>query len=330
MRTPKPRTILAAISDPDERSQLVIERAAQLAAAFGAELVLLHAAFESALSGQPFFDSKRLSRSRGWLLDERTRALERHAHRLRAQGLDVRSEAIWQEPAHESIIRAAIRDGADLVVAGPHVRGRTNAPSPLRHTDWQLLRLCPQPLLLVRAGARGGGSVIAALDPFQANDKPVALDRALILAGAAFAVALDVPFFPAHSISPALYSPDDSDAVRSKKREQASVAIRRMLERAKVDAMRTYLLEGRPEDTVPLLASKLGAQLLVTGAISRRGLQRFEVGDTAERLILASPCDLLILKPRNFKLRLGKVRREPVILPEPATTRSARGSRKCE
>lgn len=35
--------------------------------------------------------------------------------------------AVWEEPAHESIIRAAIRDAVDTVVAGPHEPGRHNA-----------------------------------------------------------------------------------------------------------------------------------------------------------------------------------------------------------
>jgi nucleotide-binding universal stress UspA family protein len=126
------RTILAALSVPDARSQPVINRAAQICAAFNAELVLFHAAFESALSGRPFFDSKRLARSREWRVGECARALEGHAKRLRTQRLTVRTEVLGEEPAHESIIRATIRIGADLVVAGPHVRGRPNKRFALR------------------------------------------------------------------------------------------------------------------------------------------------------------------------------------------------------
>jgi hypothetical protein len=44
------------------------------------------------------------------------------------------------------------------------------------------------------------------------------------------------------------------------------------------------------------------------------------MGDTAERTIYASPCDLLILKPDGFSLRLGRSRREPLILPNTAAS----------
>ncbi|HEX2492372.1 MAG TPA: universal stress protein [Steroidobacter sp.] len=137
------QTMLAAIATHQERAQTVLKRAAQLSFAFGAQLILYHATFEPALSGRPFFDTKRLARSRAWLVEERTQALDAHARKLRSQGLAVRTQVLSEEPAYESIMRAAIRQRVDLVVAGPHSRSRTT-PLP-RHTDWQLLRLCSRP-----------------------------------------------------------------------------------------------------------------------------------------------------------------------------------------
>src|SRR5690606_6273998 len=85
-RTSKPRTIMAALAGPQQRIQPVLSRAAQLAEAFDAELLLFHAAFESALSGRLHFDSKQLARARGWRLDQHRRALDRHARKLRGRG----------------------------------------------------------------------------------------------------------------------------------------------------------------------------------------------------------------------------------------------------
>lgn len=325
-RTANPRSIMVALAEPHKRVQPVLARAAQLAEAVGAELLLFHAAFEAALSGRPHFDSKRLARARGWRLDQHTRALERHAQKLRKRGITVHTLAVWGEPAHESIIRAVIRDGVDMVVAGPHEPRRNNAPFPLRQTDWQLLRLCPRPLLLVRPGSPSMGPIIAALDPVHANDKPATLDRALAEGAAALAAALGAPLIVAHCIPPALHALYESESARRKMRGQAATAIRRTLEKAKIEAGDIYVVDGRPEEALPSLARNRRAQVLVMGAISRRGLRRFAIGDTAERTIHASPCDLLILKPAGFSLRLGRVHREPVILPNAA--QRARGSSK--
>jgi universal stress protein E len=317
-RSSKPRTIMVALAEPHKRIQPVLARAAQVAEACEAELLLFHAAFETALSGRPHFDSKRLARARGWRLDQHMRALERHAQKLRKRGITADTLAVWGEPAHESIIRAAIRDGVDMVVAGPHQPRRSNALFPLRQTDWQLLRFCSRPLLLVRPGSPAVGPIIAALDPVHSNDKPAALDRALGEAAAALAAALGAPLIVAHSIPPALHALYESESARRKMREQVATAIHRTLTKAKIEAGDIYVVDGRPEEVLPSLARKLRAQVLVMGAISRRGLRRFAIGDTAERTIHASPCDLLILKPAGFSLRLGRVHREPVILPHAA------------
>jgi universal stress protein E len=311
----KPRTIMAALAEPERRVQPVLDRAAQIARAFASDIVLFHAAYDSALSGGAFARGNQLARARGAHVAEGARALERRADRLRAQGLTVRTLCVWEEPAHESIIRAAIRDGADLVVAGPHEPRAARGAFSLRQTDWQLLRLCPRPLLLVRPGAPSSGPVLAALDPMHQNDKPAALDRALAEAAGALANALRTPLYAAHSISPAIYTLDATEAEKSELRAQASSALRRTLERAKVSAARTYVVDGRPEKTLPALARELAAQVIVMGAISRRGLKRLALGDTAERIIHSSPCDLLILKPKEFDFRPGKTRQEAVVLP---------------
>jgi universal stress protein E len=321
-----PEIILAAVCDPEARSQPAVERAAQLAAAFDAELVLFHSAFDSALSGRPFFDSTRLARSRGWRLDEASDALERHARRLRAQGTSVQTMCVWEEPAAHSIVRAAVRTGADLIVAGPNTKVPRSGPFPLRQTDWQLASLCAQPFLLVRPGAPRRGPVLAALDPFHANDKPAALDRRLVGWAAALARALHEPLYAAHSISPALYLPGEGEAPRSRLRGRAERALRRLLEGGETTYARTYVLDGAPERTLPKLAQQLASQVLVMGAVSRRGLQRLAVGNTAEQVIRASPCDLLVIKPGGFKTRIGRVRRERVVRDSPggASRRPAR------
>ena len=40
------------------------------------------------------------------------------------------------------------------------------------------------------------------------------------------------------------------------------------------------------------------------GAISRSGLKRLVIGDTAERILDALSCDVLVIKPAQFKSRV--------------------------
>lgn len=307
--------VLAAIAEPHEPMQPVLDRARGIALAAGADLVLFHAVFDAALSARRFFDSTRLARARGTLVAQRTRELERHARVLRKEGLKVETHVVWEEPAHESIIRAAIRENADLVIAGPHVRQWTNVPFSLRRTDWELLRLCPRPLLMVRTSKASRGPVLAALDPTHSNDKPASLDAVLLDAASVLAKQLGVSLHAAHSVPNSAYPLDSGSKARAAIREKARKKVHREVKRYGVPARNVHVLRGLPERTLPDIAARLDAQLLVMGAISRRGLKRFAIGDTADRMIHSAPCDVLIIKPDEFKLMLGRSKRESIILP---------------
>lgn len=311
-------TILAAVADPEDQAQPAVARAAEIAAALGSRVLLFHAAFYAPLSGRPFFDSKRLARVRGEFVAQRTAKLERHAQELRQRGIDAQSIVVWEEPAYEAIVRAAIRDNVDLVIAGPHAASSRQAGWTLRHTDWQLLRLCPRPLLLVRSAAspNGKGCVLAALDPTHLNDKPAALDRLLLQWGASMAGVSGAELHAIHSIPAASYAlGETSPEAREKIKRRTQRKLAAEVKQSQVPVAHMHVVSGNPEAAIPRTVEQRKANLLVMGAISRRGLQRLVIGDTAERIIHAVACDLLIVKPQGFKVRLGKAQTQAVIMP---------------
>ena len=53
------------------------------------------------------------------------------------------------------------------------------------------------------------------------------------------------------------------------------------------------------------LTKRLRASLVVMGAISRSGIQRLLIGNTAERVLDDMPCDVLIVKPAGFKSKVA-------------------------
>jgi universal stress protein E len=310
------RTILAAVADPMARTQPVLERAAELAELFAARIVILHAAFDSALSGRPFFDSRRLAKSRGWHVDDRMRALEARAAQLQRRGLQVDVSVTWEEPAHVAIVQATLREQADLVIAGRHDRQRQ--PAPLRLTDWELMRVCPRPLLLTRTQAPGrrSGAVLAALDPTHANDKPATLDVSIAQYAAAFAQALQLDCHAAHFVRSAAHPLGESLAGRRRMGQRIAMRMKRTLKRVGAAKAAVHVLQGDVAAEMPALTRKLAVRMLVMGIISRRGLKRLVIGDTAESIIRATTCDVLLIKPEGFRLRLGKSRKESVVLPK--------------
>jgi universal stress protein E len=315
MASKKIRTILVGVASPEDRSQPAVERAAALAGALNAEIILFHAAFESFLSGRPFFDSARLAKSRGQLVASRQKALQKLSAQLARRNITARCAVVWEEPAYAAVLRAAIRDNADLIVIGAH-RPRTNRTPVLKQNDWELIRYSARPLLIVRDGAKRSGPIVAALDPTHANDKPAVLDREIAKIAYTVAAGLDTELHVAHAVPDSAYPLGENSARQRKKaRDAARVGLDSVVNRAGVDARKIHVLDGLAEVALPELLSRLDAQVLAVGALSRRWIKGFVFGNTVERLIYETSCDLLIVKPPGFEAKLPRARRQPIARP---------------
>jgi universal stress protein E len=237
--------------------------------------------------------------------------LERLAQPLRRRGLKVAVQALWDYPPFEGIVREVLRSKTDLVVAETRERPR-GARLFLTNNDWQLIRLCPTPLLLVKKGSgRGKARVLAAIDPLHAHGRSAHLDERILEIAQVIATAnggrMDVvhAYLPlttmvAAGVAEAIVVPVDPKFERRHERD-----IKKAVDRASgpfnVPERQMHVEIGPPEQVITGLAKRLRTDLVVMGAISRRGLERIFVGNTAERILDQLPCDVLVVKPTRFR-----------------------------
>ena len=183
------RRILVAIKDYEAKTTPALIKAGQLALAFGARLEIFHASPHRSMSTATEF------RERVAGLEHATRTrilakLEKKAAKIRTEGVEVSVAAEWDFPAYEAVIRRAGKVKADLIVADQH-DGRHRAAGLLHLTDWELLRLSPIPVLLVKnSKAYSRPNILAALDPAHSFSKPARLDRRILEAATTFTKAL--------------------------------------------------------------------------------------------------------------------------------------------
>lgn len=311
------RRILVAIKDPGSRSLAAVAKAAQLARAFGAELELFHGIATLvytntfASGGRSVTDVQRSTRAR--YLSQ----LETVAERLRRHGLKVNVSADWDFPVYEAVVRRASRIKADLIVAERHA-GRHLAPRLLHLTDWELLRLSSVPVLLVKSPrAYRRPVVLAALDPGHAFSKPANLDNEILRVGGMVTealrgtlhamhayVPLPIGAVPAQALSGSMVERIEADALA-----RARTAFERTLRKVKIPAARRHLVARHPIDAIPATARESGSAIVVMGAVSRSGLKRVFIGNTAERVLDRLTCDVLVVKPARFVSRVSRARR---------------------
>lgn len=299
----RPRRILAAIP-PSELGATVAARAFAIAARFGASVHLLGVVYDPYLAGERFRDSPDLEAAREQLVAARRDELAALANMPDADGIATSVGAAWGYPVADGVLQAVGDYRPDLVVAG------TFHHSPLQrfglvNTDWQLIRKLGAPLLLVRAAACAGyQQVMAAVDPVHEHDKPAALDDSLLAAGELFADAWQgrlhvlhayltgeyVPFVAPGAALPPPFSGEPPQVVH--RRALDELVAGRGLPDAQV------LLEtGDPRKLIPETAARLGANLVVMGAVARSRLRRWMIGSTAESVLDRLDCDVLMIKP---------------------------------
>jgi universal stress protein E len=311
------RRILVAVKDPKAKLLPAVTKAAQLARAFGAELVLFEAIplpvyldGDVSLMGDGLADAERTIR------DGCLEGLEFIARPLRAKNIKVAVSAEWDYPVYEAIIREAGRVKADLIVAERH-EGRHIGAGLMHLTDWELLRLSPIPVLLIKRGeAYRRPVVLAAVDPDRDRGKPPGLDKAILSAGSAVTKALRGTLHAVHAYVPVpltafssgSLSAEDIQQVKTRAAKVAGEKLRR-LAHSIVAKSRCHLLGRHAADAIEEVAAQTHSALVVMGAISRSGLKRLLIGNTAERVLARLSCDVLVIKPAGLVKHVPRARR---------------------
>lgn len=302
------RNILVIV-DPTAGKHPAVDKAALLAQKLGARLELYicdtKASREMRLAAQ---GGKRTDQP---LLVNLKAMLEDLARPIRARGVDVTTEVECADPLHAALIDRARRTTADLVVKDTHHHSLLKRTL-LTNTDWELIRACPVPLLLVKACPWASAPrVCAAVDPGHANDKPAVLDNCIVDQAASLAKRLGGElhllhiYLPAAIVaaaaagSPAMAIPISAEHL-AREAERARALLKDLVAEYRVMPGNVHLEVGGPAAVLPRVAGELRADIAAMGAISRSGLKRIFIGSTAEDVLEHLPCDALIVKPPHF------------------------------
>ena len=307
--------VLVGVRDLESRALPAVRKAAALAEAFGAELVLFHAMAVPVTALPLVYRAGGFRKFERGLKQAAVSLLERIAEPLRSDKLAVRVEADWDYPVHEALVRQARRIKADLVVAHAHA-GLRLAPWLLHLTDWELLRTCPEPVLIVKSNRPWQRPrVLAAIDPVHAFAKPAGLDEEILKAGLQICKGLRGTLHAMHAYVPEMnpktvgVSPHVIARIARNSEASARLAFDRALRSVRVPPSRRHWHWGSPAEAIPRAARGLRAQVVVMGAVSRSGLRRIVIGNTAERILGDLACDVLVVKPQRFVTQVSRSRR---------------------
>jgi len=297
-----PDSVLVVLDKP-KHEQRALTEALKIHRATSARLSLATFVWHAMVEQREVFDAHQRRALKREMLRTREEWLRDMVRDRRLGGLALDVEVAWTDDIADWVAERAAE--FDLVVKTVH-RSRTMLHTPL---DWQLIRECPSPLLLVstqrprggRRGARSRQDVIATLDLRDQDRRHQLLNLRVLDAATRFAALRGGHL---HCVAVVEFSEvlSDLELIDPHRVRREAVAANRDLLEALVEpydipASRIHQPAGKVGHMVAATARKTGAGLVVVGSAARRGIGARVLGNSAEKILERSPADVLVVHP---------------------------------
>jgi universal stress protein E len=305
--------VLVAIKPSQRGLPLAAQHARSLAQSVDGRILLVSAIYDSRTAARSERGDTAAATMRARAIEAERVELERLAQSLRDWGAAVSTQVLWEAPAYGAIAHAASEWRADLVVVGVHEE--PSLRTRLTDTDWQLMRHCPCPLLLVKDPSFDGyPTILAAVDPLHPLAEATRVDAAVLGIARQFARAFGSQLRTVHA-----YPDPDAFALASAVQVEPGVfygvenveelhrrAVEALVAPYGIEPAQVTLAPGGAADVLIEQANAQQAALVVLGALQRRSIGRAVLGSTAEMVAAELPCDVLLVPPP----RGSEIRRE--------------------
>jgi len=287
----------------------ILEKALRLAEGSGARVELFCCCYNRSLHDSYLFDQASLVNAEHAYLHHTEAELEQHCEPFEECGIDVDLDLCWQRHRAEALVRKVLQYQPDIVLHQIEQHSRLGHYI-FDQSDWQLIRECPVPLLLVKQKAwSDGGHVAAAVDPFHECDRPAALDKTILEAARQMVQTLEGDLKVMHSFNVLPHSAifdehlvADFEGMQRQVRAAHVAALAKLLEPygLTTDSPAVTLKEKEAHHALLEYVDEAHIDILVVGAVARGLLDRILVGSTIERILDELHADLLVIKPADF------------------------------
>ncbi len=303
------KSCIMVILDKGLEQSPALSRATALARESGARLLLALFEYDRALARAA---ARKLDLDA--YLQGRRRKLEEFAASLGKDGLQVDARYYWGRPLLVRMLLAVLAERPQMVFKDVH------AEPALRRLlftslDLDLLRQCPEPLMLVRPSPNMlPKRILAAVDPLDEHGRPHELNARILSMAVQLAKQCDAQLDVVHVFE---YLPFPADpevlsgwmpdvALIQKLRDLHTEALQKLGKHYGIPPEQVQMLDGEPGRVIAEFAAAKHSDMVIMGTVQRSGFERLAMGSVAERLLELLSCDVLALKPDGFRARLQK------------------------
>lgn len=284
------------IADPDDKKSVAISRGLELALRLQQQVDVVGFTYVP-LGSVPGGKAKQ-EEVRKRLLAERKAQVQAQIDLYAADDQDIGLKIAWEKDLEGWVSKHCVGDRYRAVIK---TGNRTDS---LVHTstDWQLLRKCPVPVLLISEKKwHKGKPVLVTLDLATKVASKKKLNEKLLAYGAGLSQALEVPLeiLCAIEIPTLLQDLDLVDPIAYEKDARADMEplIAGLAKKFDIPESTFHMKRGPVEKVITSYAAQVKAQIVVMGTVGRKGVKGRLLGNTAERVLRHLKTDVLALKP---------------------------------
>ncbi len=216
------------------------------------------------------------------------------------EGYIVSSQQLSVDKPHRDIIAVQQSRNCQLVIK-QHVPESALKRAVMTPDDWQLLRNCPVPVLMVKTETPWlGGVVLAAVDVGNSDVEHRTLNTGIMSVSSEIAELAQCKLHVvcAHP-SPMLSSADPVFQLTETIRARYVGKFKEFKDQFSIGDDQVHFEQGPADVIIPFTAKKLKVALTVIGSVGRTGLSASLLGNTAEMILDSLECDVLVVKPND-------------------------------
>ena len=294
--------------DPDNQDQPALSRALDIAkkSQTPATLTLFLAVYDLSYEMTSMLSGDDQDEMRTGVLHQQEKWLKSILTEYDTENVILDFHVVWHKRPYECMISKIFEGHYDLLIKSTHKHAKLGSIL-FTPTDWQLIRKCPCPVLLVKnKGWPSHGKILAAVNVAYENEVHEHFNDKLINEAKAMGGFLNsqinlVNAYPATPVNVTIELPEfDPASYTDAVRGHHLLSMKALRQKHGIDEEQTFCVEGLPEDVIPLVAKDINAELVIIGSTGRVGLSAMFIGNTAEHTIDSLQCDLLAIKPDGY------------------------------
>lgn len=294
--------------DPAKESQIALQRAVTIARKDKkVKITLFLCCYDLSYEMTSLSSSEERQAMQHIVIKENKEWLEAISIPYQEQGVLIDNQVIWHSRPFQAAIIEVLKKQYDLVIKATHPHSKLSAIL-FTPTDWNLLRKCPVPVLLVKHQQwPEHGNILCAIDckSIQDNDhhqlNQQILTDAKVMADIVNANIHIVNAYPSPPMNIMLELPEfDPVNYEDGLKKFHQETLNDYAAKLQIPTSNVHLEQGLPEDVISNIAKEIDAELVILGTVGRSGLSATLLGHTAEQVIDSLDCDLLALKPNGF------------------------------